>query len=72
MEPGNPTLSHDEVALRAYCIYVEEGCPEDCSERHWHQAEAELNGSRERPSPAEVILHTFRSDESAPVSDPPA
>ena len=57
----SPTVSPEEIALRAYTIYVEEGCPEGRSEEHWAQAEAELNGKSPRPSVADVMLKSFGS-----------
>lgn len=35
------TPTHDEIARRAYGIYVELGCPHGQSEQHWKQAERE-------------------------------
>jgi len=31
-------LTHEEIARRAYEIYVEKGCPQGQSEQHWLQA----------------------------------
>lgn len=35
------TQTHDQIARRAYEIYVELGCPHGQSEQHWKQAERE-------------------------------
>jgi hypothetical protein len=34
--------SHEEVAVAAYYIWLSEGCPEGCAERHWYEAEMQL------------------------------
>ena len=36
------TISAEDVALRAYLIYLEEGCPEGRHLDHWVRAESEL------------------------------
>ncbi len=33
---------HDEIQLRAYCIYIERGGQHGCELDHWLQAEREL------------------------------
>ncbi len=35
------TPTHDQIARRAYEIYMELGCPHGQSEQHWKQAERE-------------------------------
>ena len=57
--PASPTVSPEEIALRAYTIYIEEGCPEGRSEEHWAQAEAELTGKSPRPSVSDVMLKSL-------------
>jgi hypothetical protein len=42
---GLTSLSADDVALRAYLIYLEEGCPEGRHLDHWTRAESELRSS---------------------------
>ena len=39
------TLSHEDVALRAYLLWLQKGCPEGSAEADWHQAKEllELN-----------------------------
>ncbi len=37
---GRPT--HAEIAARAHQLWLEEGQPQHCAERHWLQAEREL------------------------------
>lgn len=39
---GGP--GHEEIAARAYAIYLAEGRPEGHAEEHWSRAEAELLG----------------------------
>jgi hypothetical protein len=36
------TLTHEDIARRAYQIYVERGCPQDQSEEIWLQAEQDI------------------------------
>lgn len=36
--------SDEQIALRAYYYYEEEGQPEGRAEEHWHRAEKELRG----------------------------
>jgi hypothetical protein len=40
--PRTPT--YEEIAARAYAIYLGEGSPEGRAEEHWQRAEAELLG----------------------------
>lgn len=42
---------HEEIALRAFQLWTQEGTPLDNSERHWLQAAAELgNGASTKPN----------------------
>jgi hypothetical protein len=36
------TPTHEDIARRAYQIYVEKGCPQDQSEQIWRQAEQDI------------------------------
>jgi len=36
------TLTHEDIARRAYQIYIEKGCPQDQSEEIWLQAERNI------------------------------
>jgi hypothetical protein len=36
------TLTHEDIARRAYQIYIEKGCPQDQSEEIWLQAEQDI------------------------------
>lgn len=40
IEVQKPT--HEEIAVAAYYIWLSEGCPEGCAERHWYEAEMQL------------------------------
>jgi hypothetical protein len=40
--PVTASVTHEDVALRAFLIYEREGCPEGRHLEHWAQAEAEL------------------------------
>ncbi|MGC8887526.1 MAG: DUF2934 domain-containing protein [Verrucomicrobiia bacterium] len=37
-----PRPTHEEIATMAYYIWLSEGCPEGCAERHWFEAETQL------------------------------
>ena len=37
-----PALTSETVALRAYEIWLESGCPNGQHEEHWYRAEREL------------------------------
>ena len=37
----NTTVTHNDIARRAYEIYVEKGCLQGQSEQNWQQAEQE-------------------------------
>ena len=39
-------LTHEEIARRAYEIYVEKGCQQGQSEQNWLQAEQELKNQQ--------------------------
>ena len=39
-------LTHEEIANRAYEIYVEKGCRQGQSEQNWLQAEQELKNQQ--------------------------
>jgi len=39
-------LTHEEIAKRAYEIYVEKGCRQGQSEQNWLQAEQELKNQQ--------------------------
>jgi hypothetical protein len=36
------TPTHEDIARRAYQIYVEKGCPQGQSEENWRQAEQDI------------------------------
>lgn len=44
--PGKPFAGtpppHQEIAERAYYLYLSQGCPCGQSEQHWREAEAQL------------------------------
>ncbi len=40
-------LTHEEISMRAYEIYVENGCEKGQSEQNWLQAEQELKNREE-------------------------
>jgi len=38
----NSILQHDQIAARAFQLWLERGCPEGSADEDWHRAEAEL------------------------------
>jgi Protein of unknown function (DUF2934) len=51
MHPGSgviPALTHEEIAHRAYDIYVKTGCKKGHCSQNWHQAEHELRTANHR------------------------
>ena len=40
--PAPPEVSHDDIARRAYDIYIKKGRQQGQSQQNWRQAEAEL------------------------------
>jgi len=45
MNPGRGVIaepSHDEIAERAYAIYIMTGCQQGCCKQNWNKAEVEL------------------------------
>ncbi len=47
----NVTMSHDEIASRAYSIWLAKGCPPDSARRDWREAEAQLRADQAGPAP---------------------
>lgn len=43
-----PTLSHEQVSLRAYTKWLERGCPSGDAETDWFEALRELEGEQRR------------------------
>ena len=43
---GGSALSYERIALRAYEIWIEAGCPHGEHEEHWYRAERELRAKR--------------------------
>lgn len=66
---------HEDIAARAFELYLERGAEDGHAIRDWLDAEAELKG--EIPTPEEAQPHpsddtvTAASEESFPASDPP-
>ena len=49
---GQPVPTHDEIAKRAYDIYVKKGRRQGQCERNWQQAENDLCSERKDTCPA--------------------
>ena len=64
-------LSHDDIAHRAYAIYMSNGCPPGQCEQNWLQAETELRAMAAMPgtSPVAEALHD-RASKSASKIEP--
>jgi hypothetical protein len=46
-QPVGASLTHDEIALTAYAIWKEEGCPDGRADEHWRLAIERLKQARE-------------------------
>jgi Protein of unknown function (DUF2934) len=53
----------EEIALRAYEIYVSCGCPEGKDKEHWDQAEAELR--KAHTPPVQSVVESLQSPSNA-------
>ncbi len=42
-----PRPTHEEIAKLAYQIWLSEGSPDGCAERHWYEAEAQIIRTRQ-------------------------
>lgn len=40
---GLPSPTHDEIAIRAFELWLANGCPDGTAEQDWFEAEAELS-----------------------------
>ncbi len=54
--------THEQVAERAYQIFLERGSPQGHDQEHWFEAEAQLTASEQRNSTPRLI-----SNESSPA-----
>jgi hypothetical protein len=45
-QPFHPAVSHEEIAKRAYDIWLACGRPSGCEDEHWLRAERELAKDR--------------------------
>jgi hypothetical protein len=39
-------LAHDRIAQRAYCLWIDRGCPPDSADMDWRDARQQLEGER--------------------------
>jgi hypothetical protein len=72
MHPGHgviATPTHDDIARRAYDIYVATGCSQGQCKQNWHQAENDLRASGrtagQEASPSDAVP---RMEGDAPTS----
>ncbi len=61
---ATPHPSEDEIRMRAYELWQEDGCPTGTPDIFWHRARAELAGTETAYD--EVVEDSF------PASDPPS
>jgi Protein of unknown function (DUF2934) len=54
MDPRS-NITHDEIKVRAHQLWIEEGKPPDSAERHWLEAERELNAAAKSRSLLEKV-----------------
>lgn len=45
-QPAETGFTHDEIALAAYFLWKEQGCPEGCADEHWQLAIRRLKQGR--------------------------
>lgn len=45
----SPQLSHEEIARRAYELWLQDGCPTGRAVYHWHEAERQLQKASQNP-----------------------
>jgi hypothetical protein len=57
-----PMLTHDEIARRAYDIYVKKGRRQGQCERNWQQAENDLRSEQKGPGPATQQRGIFQTN----------
>jgi len=55
-----PGVSPEEIAVRAYQLYVDAGSPEGQDIEHWVRAEAQLVAEKQSPFQQSVILEAIR------------
>ena len=46
----NVTMSHDEIASRAYSIWLAKGCPPNSAHRDWREAETQIRAEQVGPA----------------------
>jgi len=62
------TLSHNDIARRAYATYLDTGCQPGQCEQNWRQAETELREMTAQPAVSRVAVALHESSrEFAPV-----
>lgn len=73
---NRPGPDHDDIARKAYELYLERGAEEGHAIRDWLDAESELKGEIPTPEEAQRAPSadpvTEASQESFPASDPPS
>lgn len=46
--PGNSRVTHEAIAERAREIWIIQGCPQNCDDAIWLEAEAELEAIQQK------------------------
>ena len=55
--PVQPDITHEQIAMRAYELFLQEGCAHGQHLDHWLRAERELSALTEQP-PKRVAART--------------
>ena len=64
-----PTIPDEEIRLRSYLIWQDEGCPNGAELAHWLRAKAELESECDSKFPRSHVI--FRCDGPHRVLAPP-
>lgn len=58
---ANNGLEHRDIALRAYAIYLDEGCPDGREFDHWQLAERQLLAEQPKQGDGAISRNTTKS-----------
>ncbi len=61
-EPVNSCPTPEEIALRAYEIFIESGCVPGRDDENWLQAEAELRARSSLGQTGQTVLDALRGE----------
>jgi len=57
LDPDSPLPTDEEIALGAYRIWLQEGCPHGRDEEHWLRAREQLIAARARERSGETAAN---------------